>query len=89
MAKEKAAAKNKAEDLKGKSADELNAMLLDLRKNQMNMRFQKAGGALEKPSEIRKNRRTIARVKTFLGQQSAAAKAPAKKAAPKAAKKKA
>ena len=87
MAKEKTT-KTKAEDLKGKSPDELNAMLLDLRKNQMNLRFQKAGGGLEKPSEIRKVRRTIARVKTFLGQQTAAAQAPAKKAAPKAAAKK-
>lgn len=89
MAKEKAT-KNKAEDLKGKSADELNAMLLDLRKTQMNLRFQKAGGALEKTDAVRKVRRTIARVKTFLGQQADGASAPAaKKAAPKAAKKKA
>ena len=85
MAK-KEATKAKAEDLKGKSADELNTMLLDLRKNQMNMRFQKAGGGLEKTSEIRKVRRTIARVKTFLDQQSKGVKTPA---APKAAKKKA
>lgn len=90
MAKEKATNKAvKAEDLKGKSKDELNTMLLDLRKNQMNMRFQKAGGGLEKTSEIRKVRRTIARVKTFLDQQAKGAAAPAAKAAPKAAKKKA
>lgn len=89
MAKEKAKTANKAEDLKGKSADELNAMLLDLRKNQMNMRFQKAGGGLEKTDAVRKVRRTIARVKTFLDQQAKGAKAPAAKAAPKAAKKKA
>ena len=88
MAKEKAKTAAKAEDLKGKSADELNAMLLDLRKNQMNMRFQKAGGGLEKTDAIRKVRRTIARVKTFLNQQANGAAAPAAKAA-KAAKKKA
>lgn len=88
MAKEKAAAKAKAEDLKGKSADELNTMLLDLRKTQMNLRFQKAGGGLEKTDAVRKVRRTIARVKTFLDQQSKGVTAPAaKKAAPKAAKK--
>lgn len=75
MAKAKAADKNTAEDLKGKSADELNAMLLDLRKKQMDMRFQKAGGQLTNTAEIRLVRRTIARVKTFLGQQSAVAKA--------------
>ncbi len=89
MAKEKAKTADKAEDLKGKSADELNTMLIDLRKNQMNLRFQRAGGGLEKTDAIRKVRRTIARVKTFLNQQSAAAKASTAKAAPKAAKKKA
>ncbi len=75
-----------AEDLKGKSADELNALLLDLRKQQLNMRFQKAGGQMEDSSKVRKVRRTIARVKTILNQQAAAGdKAPAK--AKKAAKK--
>ncbi len=88
MAKEKANKTVKAEDLKGKSTDELNTMLLDLRKTQMNLRFQKAGGALEKSDQVRKVRRTIARVKTFLDQQAKGAQAPAaKKAAPKAAKK--
>ncbi len=69
-------AKNVAKDgvdaLKGKSQDELNAMLIDLRKQQMDMRFQQAGGQLTNTAEIRKVRRTIARVKTFLGQQDAA-----------------
>ncbi|MDY0029858.1 MAG: 50S ribosomal protein L29 [Pseudobdellovibrionaceae bacterium] len=68
----KAKATNKAEDLKGKSADELNAMLLDLRKQQMDMRFQVAGGQMQNTAEIRKVRRTIARVKTFMSQQQAA-----------------
>lgn len=71
----KAKTTNKAEDLKGKSADELNAMLLDLRKTQMDMRFQQAGGQLSNTAEIRKVRRTIARVKTYLGQQKSAAQA--------------
>lgn len=68
MAKDKA--KQTAEDLKGKSADELNAMLMDLRKQQMNLRFQKAGGALENTAMMRSVRRTIARVKTFLAQNN-------------------
>ena len=72
-----------AEDLKGKSPDELNTMLKDLRKQQMNMRFQRAGGTLENTSEMRKVRRTIARVKTFLNQQGSDV---AEKAAPKAKK---
>ena len=70
MAKAKAKESNKAEDLVGKTADELNAMLLDLRKRQMDMRFQQAGGQLTNTAEIRAVRRTIARVKTFLGQKS-------------------
>jgi large subunit ribosomal protein L29 len=87
MAKEQKT--QKAEDLKGKSPDELNALLKDLRKQQMNMRFQRAGGQLENTSEMRKVRRTIARVKTVLNQQAtgtAPAAAPkAKKSAKKAA----
>ena len=64
MAKDKT--KQTAEDLKGKSPDELNAMLIELRKQQMNLRFQKAGGSLENTAMMRGVRRTIARVKTFL-----------------------
>lgn len=65
-------AKDGVDALKGKTQDELNAMLVDLRKQQMDMRFQAAGGQLANTAEIRKVRRTIARVKTFLGQQDAA-----------------
>ncbi len=85
----------KAQDLKTKSEDELKKMLLDLRKDQFNARFQKSGGTLENTASIRKTRRTIARVKTFLTAMSkgqpiaakkpAAAKPAAKAAAPKAA----
>ncbi|MEK7801525.1 MAG: 50S ribosomal protein L29 [Pseudomonadota bacterium] len=73
MAKAKATENNKAEDLVGKSADELNALLLVLRKKQMDMRFQQAAGQMTNTSEVRVVRRTIARVKTFLGQNAAQA----------------
>lgn len=56
----------KADELKGKSADELNKMLLDLKKEQVNQRFQKAAGQLEKMDVIRKTRRDVARIKTQL-----------------------
>ena len=83
----------KATDLRAKTDDQLKDELLKLRREQMNLRFQKAGGGLEKTDGVRKNRRTIARVKTFLDQQAKGAAAPAAKktakAAPKAAKKKA
>ncbi|HAJ89970.1 MAG TPA: 50S ribosomal protein L29 [Rhodospirillaceae bacterium] len=71
-------AKDGADALKGKSSDELNTMLVELRKQQMDMRFQQAGGQLTNTAEIRKVRRTIARVKTYLGQQEAAQAAQAK-----------
>ncbi|NCC21019.1 MAG: 50S ribosomal protein L29 [Alphaproteobacteria bacterium] len=64
----------KAEDLKTKSEDELKKILLDERKSLFNLRFQKSGGTLENTSAIRKSRRAIARVKTFLGKKAAEAK---------------
>jgi large subunit ribosomal protein L29 len=54
----------------GKLADELTR----LKKEQFNLRFQRATGQLEKPSRIREVRRDIARVQTVLRE-----KAPAKK----------
>lgn len=83
----------KAEDLKTKTEDELKKLLLDNRKNQFNLRFQKGGGQLDNTSEIRKTRRTIARIKTFLNakpeDKAPAKKAPAKKTAAKKSSKKA
>ena len=58
----------KAEDLKTKSLDELKKQLLDLRKEQLNLRFQAKGGQLEKTDRMRKVRRDIARVKTIVTQ---------------------
>jgi large subunit ribosomal protein L29 len=60
----------KVEDLKGKSVDELKKTLLEKRKEQFNMRFQKTGQQLENTSQLRKIRRDIARIKTFINQQS-------------------
>jgi len=56
----------KAQEFKGKSADELKKMLMDLRKQQFNLRFQKAGGQLDNTAQMRQLRRDIARVKTFM-----------------------
>lgn len=56
----------KQEDLKDKTEDELVKMLSDLRREQMNLRFQKGAGQIENTARIRTVRRTIARVKTFL-----------------------
>ncbi len=78
----------KNEDLKAKTVDELQKLLLDARKEQMNLRFQRSGGQLEKTSQIRKTRRSIARIKTFINlKQSGAVATPAKPKAVKAAAK--
>ena len=70
-------AATKIGDVRVKSADELSTMLLDLRKEQFNLRFQRATGQLEALSRIKQVRRDIARVKTIIGEraQSAAPKA--------------
>ena len=54
----------KAEDLKGKSADELTDELLALKKEAFNLRFQRASGQLENTARIREVRRDISRIKT-------------------------
>ena len=63
----------KAEELKGKSGDELQTQLLDLKKEAFNLRFQRASGQLENTARIRQVRRDVARIKTVLR----AARAPA------------
>ena len=63
----------KAEDLKGKTADELKNMLVGLHKEQFNLRFQHSQGQLEDTAKMRKTRRDIARVKTFISQSGKAA----------------
>ncbi|MDH5722507.1 MAG: 50S ribosomal protein L29 [Alphaproteobacteria bacterium] len=68
-----------AEDLKTKTEDELAKIILDLRKDQFNARFQRAQGTLENTSILRKNRREIARAKTILNAKRKEEKAPAKK----------
>ncbi|AEP10433.1 50S ribosomal protein L29 [Micavibrio aeruginosavorus] len=76
----------KAEDIKGKTADELKKMLVDLKQQQMTLRFQKAGGQLSNTAQIRGLRRDIARIQTVLEQQKGGPTA-AKAKSPKSAKK--
>jgi large subunit ribosomal protein L29 len=63
----------KAKDVKAKTTDELNAELAQLGKEVFNLRFQKASGQLENTSRVREVRRTIARIKTVLGERQRAA----------------
>ncbi len=65
----------KAEDLRAKTADELNDQLVDLKKEQFNLRFQTAGGQNENPARARVVRREIARIKTVLGEKAKSAQA--------------
>ncbi len=67
----------KAEDLRAKSEDELSGLLLDLKKTQLNLRFQQASGQLENTAEFKRVRRQIAQVKTILQQRGDAAAAQA------------
>ena len=67
--------KTGAAEIRAKTGDELTDMLLGLRKEQFNLRFQRATGQLEAVGRIKEVRRTIARVKTIMAERS---RAPAK-----------
>ena len=60
----------KAEALRAKTPDELKTQLIDLKKEQFNLRFQAAGGQVENPSRAKIVRREIARIKTVRGQKA-------------------
>ncbi len=60
----------KPQELRGKTVDELNDLLLGSKKELFNLRFQKASGQLENTARIREVRRDIARVKTMLNAAS-------------------
>ena len=61
----------KASDLKTKTPDELRDELTALKKEQFNLRFQRASGQMENTARVRKVRRDIARIKTVIGQAAA------------------
>jgi len=61
-----------ATDLRAMSEDQLSDELVKLRKEQFNLRFQKATGQLEKTARVRTVRRTIAKINTVLGEKSRA-----------------
>ena len=63
----------KAETFRTQTADELKAKLLELKKEQLNLRFKVSAGEMENPARMRIVRREIARIKTVLGQKAAEA----------------
>ena len=61
-------AKARYSELKNSSAAELERQLLELRKEQFNLRMQQGSGQLSRPSQMRTVRRDIARIKTAMSQ---------------------
>jgi len=59
-------------DIRAKTADELQTQLLDLRKEQFNLRFQRATGQLEATGRVKTVRRDIARIKFVLHERKRA-----------------
>jgi large subunit ribosomal protein L29 len=54
-------------ELRAKTPDQLTDRLLELKKEQFNLRFQRASGQLENTARVRQVRREIATIKTLLG----------------------
>ena len=61
-----------ASDFRAMSPDQLNDELVKLKKEQFNLRFQKATGQLEKTARVRVLRRTVAKINTVLGEKARA-----------------
>ena len=60
--------KQRLSDLRALSEDQMNDELLKLKKEQFNLRFQRATGQLENSSRVRVVRRDVARIKTIAAQ---------------------
>lgn len=62
--------KKEREDRRHKTTDQLRDEMTKLKKEQFNLRFQKATGQLEKTSRVKEIRRDIARIETVLSEKS-------------------
>lgn len=62
----------KAVELREKSTEELQALLLEELRAQFNLRMRKGTGQLDRPSEIKKTRRNIARINTLINERKIA-----------------
>ncbi len=56
----------KIDELKNKTIDQLKSILIDLKKESFNLRFQKANGQLENTSRVKVVKRSVARVLTLI-----------------------
>jgi large subunit ribosomal protein L29 len=71
----------KPDDLRAMTIDQLDDEVLKLKKEQFNLRFQRATGQLENTSRVRQVRRDIARIKTIAAQKRPGQPVSAPKAA--------
>lgn len=62
----------KLQDIREKSVDELNALVVDMKKELFSLRLQKSTNKLENPAAIANTKRTIARIKTVIKEKEAA-----------------
>ena len=60
----------KINELKNKTIDQLKSILIDLKKEAFNLRFQKANGQLENTSRVKVVKRSVARVLTLINNLS-------------------
>lgn len=65
----------KAQELRKKKSEELNKELIDLRKEQFNLRMQRGVGQATRVHQFKLNRKNIARVKTVMNEKQMAGKA--------------
>ena len=63
----------RAAEARDMTVDQLKDKLIQLKKEQFNLRFQQASGQLERTARIGEVRKDIARIKTILTEKSAAA----------------
>lgn len=59
-----------ANELRKRSAEELQEELIELRREQFNLRMQAGSGQLGRPDQVRKVRRDIARIKTVMNEKA-------------------
>jgi large subunit ribosomal protein L29 len=64
----------KPTDIRAKTPDELDTMVVELKREQFNLRFQRATGQAEGTARIREVRRDIARAKTIQAERARTAK---------------
>jgi large subunit ribosomal protein L29 len=64
----------KANELRKSSLEELQKQLMELLREQFNLRMQRGTGQLSKPSQMKAGRRDIARIKTVMTEMTAGAK---------------